>query len=191
MRALAHRLDTGPAALYVYVRNREEIVTELFDGVFAEIPTPNTQGSSWQEEILVFAVSAVEHLARWPGLAASQLGRIPVGAAVFDAIEAILSCLAHGGVEIRRAALAADGLILMIVAHAAELATLLREPQSLTVQLETAQAAMRELPADRYPVIRSHIDELLDPTPEQRVHWSLRAFINGIAETPIPNPKEH
>lgn len=82
-------------------------------------------------------------------------------------------------------------LILMIVAHAAELATLLREPQSLTVQLETAQAAMRELPADRYPVIRSHIDELLDPTPEQRVHWSLRAFIKGIAETPIPNPKEH
>lgn len=186
MRALAQRLDTGAAALYVYLRNRDEIITTLFDEALAEVPTPKEQHSSWQDEVLEFAVAAVDQLARWPGLAASQLGRIPRGPAVFDAVEAVLSCLTRGGVDIRRAALAADGLMLMIVAHAAELAAVTRMPGTLEDQIDATRTAMQRLDEDRHPTIRADIDALLTPSPEQRVRWSLRAFINGIDETPVP-----
>ncbi|MDO5068198.1 MAG: TetR family transcriptional regulator [Propionibacteriaceae bacterium] len=186
MRALAQRLDTGAAALYVYLRNRDEIITTLFDEALAEVPTPKEQCPSWSDELLAFAVAAVDQLARWPGLAASQLGRIPRGPAVFDAVEAVLACLARGGVDIQRAALAADGLMLMIVAHAAELDDATRAPGVLEDQIDATRTAMKGLDEDRHPTIRANIDALLTPSPAQRVHWSLRAFINGVAGTPVP-----
>ena len=38
MRRVAAELDTGPASLYVYVRNRDELLHAMLDRVAADIP---------------------------------------------------------------------------------------------------------------------------------------------------------
>src|ERR1700754_3639375 len=50
MRRIAQALDTGPASLYVYVANRDELWELLFDAAIASVTTEPTDPSRWREQ---------------------------------------------------------------------------------------------------------------------------------------------
>src|SRR4029453_2320794 len=50
MRRVAQALDTGPASLYVYVANRDELWELLFDAALATGETEPTDPERWREQ---------------------------------------------------------------------------------------------------------------------------------------------
>lgn len=42
MRRVAKELDTGPASLYVYVANRDDLMAAMLDAALAQVPLPRT-----------------------------------------------------------------------------------------------------------------------------------------------------
>src|SRR4051794_11977133 len=63
MRRLAQELDTGPASLYVYVANRDELWTLLFDAAIAAVDTELTEPERWREQLHGLAARIVQVMA--------------------------------------------------------------------------------------------------------------------------------
>ncbi len=51
MRRVAQALDTGPASLYVYVANRDELLDLMLDRAIAELPLPEPDPARWREQL--------------------------------------------------------------------------------------------------------------------------------------------
>src|SRR3954469_16951746 len=51
MRRVAQALDTGPASLYVYVANRDELLDLMLDRAIAQVPLPELDPSRWREQL--------------------------------------------------------------------------------------------------------------------------------------------
>src|ERR1700750_1639702 len=51
MRRVAQALDTGPASLYVYVANREELQALLFDAAIGTITLETPDPARWRQQL--------------------------------------------------------------------------------------------------------------------------------------------
>src|SRR3954452_12488343 len=51
LRRLAQALDTGPASLYVYVANRDELHELLFDAAIGRIETEPVDAERWRDQL--------------------------------------------------------------------------------------------------------------------------------------------
>src|SRR3954447_10589718 len=51
MRRVAQALDTGPASLYVYVANRDELLELMLDRAISELPLPEPDPGRWREQL--------------------------------------------------------------------------------------------------------------------------------------------
>ena len=80
MRRLAQALDTGPASLYVYVANRDELWDLVFDAAVASIETEPTDLARWREQLHALTGRMLHMLVvEYPGMARLAMARIPVG----------------------------------------------------------------------------------------------------------------
>src|ERR687886_234417 len=69
MRAVAAELDTGPASLYVYVANREELLNQMFDAVAAEVELgPEPDPARWPQQLEALLTRARDAMDRHPGI---------------------------------------------------------------------------------------------------------------------------
>src|SRR5690348_2436203 len=71
MRRLAAELDTGPASLYVYVRNTAELHGAILDELVAGLEQPGA--GEWREQLIDLLSAYTELLFAHPGLARSVL----------------------------------------------------------------------------------------------------------------------
>ena len=49
MRRVAQALDTGPASLYVYVANRDELLELMLDRAVATVSLPEPDPARWRD----------------------------------------------------------------------------------------------------------------------------------------------
>ncbi|MGW8376491.1 TetR/AcrR family transcriptional regulator [Streptomyces sp. ODS28] len=179
MRRLAGELDTGPASLYVYVRDTAElhaaILEELLGGVDLR---PAGDEGDWRERLVAVLTSYTGVLFENPELARSALTARPAGRNYLALVEALLSLLHEGGVPDARAAWGVDVLLQVATATAAEHAG------GDGAGPEGVAAALREAPAASYPRIAALGDDLLSGTPQERVRWAFHMLINGALHTP-------
>src|ERR1041384_8259259 len=77
MRRLAAELDTGPASLYVYVRNTAELHGAMLDELTAELGPRD--GADWREQLIDLLWSYTDLLFAYPSLARSVLLLRPSG----------------------------------------------------------------------------------------------------------------
>src|SRR5581483_8827266 len=103
MRRLASELDTGPAALYVYVTNVAELHGALLDELLNELPRADT--------LVDLLCGYTELLARYPGLARSVLSLWPSGPNYLHLIDDVLALLLAAGVPGQQAAWGVDVLL--------------------------------------------------------------------------------
>ena len=187
MRRLAQELDTGAASLYVYVRNVAELHGAMLDELLAAADLRvDTQASDWQQQLITLLSSYLLVLFEYPSLARSVLSLRPSGPHYMRLIDSILALLNAGGVSKHRAAWGVDLLLQYAVANAAEHGTR-AESAETTEQDDALVAALRDATAQDYPNIVAVGAELLSGTGQERLTWSLRTLISGIAGTAVPD----
>ena len=188
MRRLAQELDTGAASLYVYVRNTAELHAAMLEELLGRVDlSPVTAAGDWRDRLIEVLTSYTLILFGQPGLAQSVLVTRPAGPAYLSLAEGILALLSTGGVAPDRAAWAVDLLLHFATSTAAEQGTRQRAIDAQEEE-EAVAAAIREAPAASYPQIAALGAELLSGPGPDRLTWGFRVLINGILQTPRPEP---
>jgi AcrR family transcriptional regulator len=190
MRRLAQELDTGPASLYVYVRNTAELHAAVLDERLGTVdlgPADNA-AEDWRERLVQILTAYTDLLHEHPGLARSALVARPSGERYLALLEALLSLLDEGGVPPDRAAWAVDLLLLLATATAAEHATRARDLDARDDKAEwdALTEALRGATTATHPHLAALGTALLSGSGEARSAWGFRVLINGVLQTPRP-----
>ncbi len=180
MRRVAKELDTGPASLYVYVANRDDLMAAMLDEALGQVRL--TWEGTWQQQLQALTTAAVEAMSRHEGLAAVALGTIPTGDNALLVLDRMLALLKQGSLDDTTAAWAVDLLWLHTAAAATEQSTYNTKGADEETTVTAAAHRYAALPADRYPMITSLRQALFSPG--DRDTWSLNVLINGILHTP-------
>ncbi|WP_328291614.1 TetR/AcrR family transcriptional regulator [Kineococcus sp. NBC_00420] len=179
MRKLAAALDTGPALLYVYVRNTAELHAAILDRLLLDLEPP-VEGD-WRERLVAQFSGYTELLVRHPGLARSLVAVRPTGPQFLAFVDRALGELHRGHVPARQAAWGVDLLLQLATATAAEQATRRDSPDTDDA---VEQDAVRHHDGDLVHLDRVG-EELFSGTGRDRLRWALRALLHGIvAVTP-------
>jgi AcrR family transcriptional regulator len=189
MRRIAQELDTGAASLYVYVRNTAELHAAMLEELLGQVDlTPVTAAGDWRDRLVTVLWSYTRILFEQPGLAQSVLVTRPSGPAYLSLAEGILVLLSAGGVPPDRAAWAVDILLHFATSTAAEQGTRERAIEAQDEE-DALVVALREAPAATFPQIAALGTELMSGPGEDRLTWGFRVLINGILQTPRPEPQ--
>src|ERR1700712_4148964 len=69
MRRVAQALDTGPASLYVYVANREELLELMLDRAIATVPLPAPDPARWRDQLKALLTAMSKMMSEdYPGI---------------------------------------------------------------------------------------------------------------------------
>jgi len=188
MRRLAQALDTGPASLYVYVANRDELWELLFDAALGTVETERTDPERWREQLHELASRIVHMMAvEYPGMARLAMAHIPVGDNSLRVVESMLSLLKAGGVSDQAAAYAADliGSYTTAIAYEQSLyAALYKDPEHVEREVGRITERFAGLSAERYPTMAALADKMTMGDGEERFSLGLDVIVNGLIETP-------
>lgn len=187
MRRLAQELDTGPASLYVYVRNTDELHAAVLDALLGEVDLQ--PAGDWRVRLRAVLGSYSRLLFDNPSLAQSALVARPSGANYLNLVEAVLALLKAAGVPDDRAAWGVDLLLLQATATAAE-----HSAQAGRFDAADDWNALRAALAGADPAVHPRIaalgDDLVSGPPMDRHRWGFDVLINGVLGTPRPEPEE-
>lgn len=98
MRRLALELDTGPASMYVYVRNTVELHAAVLDELLGVVDLAENSSGTWQARLERVLTSYTAVLFDHPGLAQSALVSRPSGVHYVRLLERLLALLDEGEV---------------------------------------------------------------------------------------------
>ena len=186
MRRLAAELDTGPASLYVYVANTDELHAAVLDEMLGLVgPAPDEVSAQWTDALVRLLGSYTSILVGHPGLARSALVTRPSGPNYLALVERVLTLLRRGGIPDDRCAWGVDILLLFATSIALEHGTRLKAMDPAEDE-EALARAIRQATANNYPTIVALGDDLLSGTPQSRFGWHIRVLLAGIAMTPRP-----
>ena len=118
LRKVADRLETGPASLYVYVENREELLGRMLDRALSEVPEVPVKHKRWRRRLIELFTEVLVALERYPGIAQAAVASplsLPAMATIGDNA---LGLLREGDLDEQSAVWARDALILFTVATA-------------------------------------------------------------------------
>ncbi|MGH2894842.1 MAG: TetR/AcrR family transcriptional regulator [Solirubrobacteraceae bacterium] len=180
MRRLASELDTGPASLYVYIRNRDELLNALFDRIAGMVQIQEPDPARWREQLhrLVDGLLAVMEEHR--GIARMAVANVPTGQNAMRLADSLMGVLLAGGVRPRDAAWACDILPLFVTASAVETATYQERGDVPGDVVDKLQTAFSTLPPERFPNLAAHLEELVSGDGDERFHFGIDTFLDGL-----------
>ena len=190
MRRIAQRLDTGPASLYVYVRDTAElqaaVLGEFLAGVDLE-PGDGSGDGTWDARLRRVVGSYGAVLRAYPSLARVAVVTRPSGPHYLALVETLLALLAEGGVPDDRAAWLVDLLLLTATASAAEHGTR-GEDGTGDVADDDLAVTLRAASPTAHPRLAALAGALVSGTPEERERWFVDVLLTGARGTPRPDP---
>lgn len=180
MRRVASALDTGPASLYVYVRQRDELLDAMFDRVLSEVPIEPPDPGRWREQVHALQQATVDALLRYPGIARVGLGTVPTGGAALRVREAMLGTLLAGGTDVQGASWAID--VLPLIALATALETGRYADRGIDAVGERGRIVDRyaELSSDEFPITVANLPTVTAGTRSERFRFAVDTFIDGL-----------
>ena len=178
MRRLATELDTGPASLYVYVRNTTDLNALLIDRHLAELDLRWDAGEPARERLYRVLDDYTRLLSRQPSLAQAALVTWPEGPHYLDLLELLLRLLHELGLDTPRAARAVDLLLQHATASAAEWAAHASDDSQELSDLESTLAAADPV---RHPTLTAAGPAVFTAgSPDERRRWALDVLVDGI-----------
>ncbi|UAJ79321.1 TetR/AcrR family transcriptional regulator C-terminal domain-containing protein [Leifsonia sp. ZF2019] len=184
MRRIASALDTGPASLYVYVRDTEDLHAQILDALIGRMPRPSGRGP-WRERLHELLGSYGELLSLYPEIARMALAAQPLGVHYFTLVESVLDLLAEGGIPDETAAWGIDMLFASVTASAVEHAAN-ADGDGDAERLVMMAAALAVASESTHPRTLRLGNQMLAGTGSERFRWGLDVLINGLLHTPRP-----
>ena len=183
MRRIAEVLDTGPASLYVYVRNTADLHVQILDTLLGSITESLPTRGTWRDRLQQVLTHYMLVLFEYPEIARMTLTTHPSGPNYLTLVEHILALLQEGGMSDREAAWAVDLLLLYATANAAEHST--RKSSAQAANEDSALAAViATVDASIYPHIARLDGELLSGSGPDRFKWGIDVFLAGVLSAP-------
>ena len=180
LRKVAAALDTGPATLYAYVQDLDELYALVLDRALAKVRVRGKAGTGWRERLVGVLESYARVLSASPGLAQLAFGTVAVGPNALRITDTLLSLLDEGGVNVATGAWAVDLLTLYVTASVAEHANGL-DPAAPAGAVARAVADASERDYPRVYAARPH---LLSGTGGERFAWAIEVLLGGIRQKP-------
>ena len=182
MRRLAEELGCQASALYGHVSGKSEVLSLVLDRVASEIEIPDPDPERWQEQIKDVARAIYTVFVAHRDLAGASLANIPTGPNTVYLIDRFLALLRAGGLPLQAAAYAADLLPQFVTASAYEFGLFERRLVDEPEYFARLSDYYRALPADRFPVLASMVNELMaDEGPDARFEFGLDVIVRGLA----------
>ncbi|SFP22813.1 TetR/AcrR family transcriptional regulator [Amycolatopsis rubida] len=187
MRRLAKELDTGPASLYVYVRDTDELHAAVLDELLGEVPTTASAAEGdWRSRLWTVMSTYRDVLYAHPGLARVALVTPLNGPNYLAVVDTVLGLLAEAGVPSGPAAWTVDLLLLVATASAVEHSTRKDRPDAER-QHDALAETVRGLSPETYPNIAAASENLFSGNADTRSRWAIDALLNGARTTPLPD----
>jgi len=183
LRKVAAALDTGPASLYAYVNDLDELHALVLDRALAKVKVAGDKGAGWRERLLRVLGSYARVLSASPGLAQLAFGTMAVGPNALRITEAVLALLDEGGVDRATGAWAVDLLLLYVTAIVAEHTSDANNLDPAAPDSPVARAVAGVSEPD-YPHIYAARAHLLSGTADERFAWAVDVLLRGILQTP-------
>jgi len=183
LRRLARELETGPASLYAYVRNVQELHALMLDRALSAVDLNPAPGGRPRERLAGICSSYVEVLLRHDGLARLAAGVLPYGENAVALTDTVLECLRDMGLSPLRAAWGFDLLMLHVTAIAAEQ----DRRRAQHEPIGRAREAYVQAEAEQFPHVHTLNDELFSGTVAARFSWTLDTLLAGIVEAREPD----
>jgi AcrR family transcriptional regulator len=191
MRRVAQALDTGPASLYVYVANRDELLELMLDRALSTVPLPTPDPPRWREQLKELLTAIGRMLSEeYPGITRYSMATVPTGPGALGVSEAMVALMLAGGMERQAAGYACDILSLYVQAHALETSFFAErvgssDPAHAEAYYMGVAERFRTLPADRYPKLSDLAPELMAGSGDERFQAGLDVIITGLLATPL------
>lgn len=183
MRRLASQLDTGPASLYVYVRNTTELNALLIDRHLAGLDLRWDDSEGARERLHRTLDDYTQLLASHPALAQAALVTWPQGAHYLDLLELLLRALKELGLDTPTAGRAVDLLLQIATASAAEWAA---HSTSDAQELSDLEATLASADPGRHPlVVEAGPASFTSGSPRERSAWAVDVLVNGFLHTDL------
>jgi AcrR family transcriptional regulator len=181
LRKVAAALQTGPASLYAYVSDLDELHALVLDRALAGVALPGADGD-WHARTHQLLGAYAQVLIASPGLAQLAFNTVAVGPNALRITETLLALLDESGIGRASSAWAVDLLLLYVTAVVAEHADG-AEPAAPGGPISKAITQASPLALPRIHAAR---DELLSGTGEQRFTWAIDVILQGILHSPPP-----
>ena len=187
MRRVAAELDTGAASLYVYVKNRQDLLNQMFDAVVGEIELKDEPDPErWREQLIAAITTARDAMDRYPGIARVPLANVPTGPNATRYADRTLGILRAGGVDDRSAAWFVDVVSLYLNAASYETSIYVEEGREHEDVDEEIRDAFAQLDPAAFPNIAALMPMLTSGTGDERFAFGLQLMINGLLTTEPP-----
>jgi AcrR family transcriptional regulator len=184
MRRVAAELDTGAASLYVYVRNRDELLRAMMERVAGTVPLVAPEPERWREQVHDLMRGFRDALETYPGLASVLTGEVPTTENVLAGAESLLGILLAGGIASQDASWAVDILMLIMTATATEADIRRAAGYTSNADRDDAVARIRDtfagLSPARFPLLVGHASELVSGAGDERFRFAIDTFLDGL-----------
>lgn len=188
MRSLARELGTGPATLYTYVANREELDQLVLERVVSEVSVPEPDPDRWQEQIKQLLRDILAAYRVHPGSARAAMGTIPTGEGGLVGAEGMIAVCLAGGITPQAAAWFCDLVSLYVGAVAFEESiwaerentTIAGEPADHEALDEQLTAYFQNLPHDRFPLMRAFAHVMTTGDIGDRFEFGIDIMLSGL-----------
>jgi AcrR family transcriptional regulator len=180
MRRLATELDTGPASLYVYIRNRDELLNALLDRIGGMVELEEPDPARWREQLHRLVGGLLQVMEAHRGIARVAIANIPTGESSLRAADNMLALLLAGGISTQDAAWACDILPLITTSLAVETATYEERGAEPDAVGEELSAFFNSLPPERFPYLTRCATELTSGDGAERFRYAIDVFLDGL-----------
>lgn len=177
MRKVAAGCGVTVMALYGYVRTREELIAAVMDHLLAEIPLPDVDGLSWQEQVAEVFRTVNRAFEAHPVLS-EIVGHQPLDSlAFYRGAEVALQALRRAGLGDHEVADAIGTLTSFTFGFGQRQA----QRRMRSIQSATRLAQIRSLPADEFPTVVDLAGVLVTwGDAERHFEQGLQLVIDGI-----------
>jgi AcrR family transcriptional regulator len=179
MRRISAAVDTGPASLYVYVRDSEDLHAQILDALLAPLPAAVPAAGSWRDRLKALLANYGDILFRHTEMARMALSTQPSGPNYLALGNAVLGLLSEGGVSDRAAAWGLDLLLLYPTAVAVEHSSQKSSSQKAD-DLTVLAAQIAVVGPARYPHVARLSDMLMSGDGLERLDWAFDVLLDGL-----------
>ncbi|MEV0297202.1 TetR/AcrR family transcriptional regulator [Nocardia sp. NPDC050710] len=187
IRSVATRLGVNPNAIYTYVASRADLERAVVERVLgaAQLARLTDPDPEWRTAIIEFALELRTLLLEHPAVATLLMSAPMDGVAARDLGEALLDCLARGGLSAADGARAAYAIMVQTIGSVAlEVAETDGKPplSPESERITLRRTALDTIDGDRWPHTRSSTDVMAQWISADQFAWGLRALLDGLPE---------